>query len=187
MSNSGALIQLSCVVPDQSNQCSFKKMGRQQNRCSPKLWICQYVSVFEISSLLRVFFPDTALKISTGKQEFTMLAHPLGHQMFRCFHQMQICLLTQTDLFLVASSLCRIGLRGPDTVQFYQLQLNTQFNNWKAFSRLNARIQVFACHSLCIWLWEDQISVWTHHFLTKTQKRRRVKQCCAVCASLETS
>ena len=48
------------------------------------------------------------------KVEFTRLAHSLG-QMFRCFSEIQS--LMQSDLYLVASSLFRIGLRLPSNTR----------------------------------------------------------------------
>ena len=60
----------------------------------------------------------------------------------------------------------------PGTVQFDRLQLWIHDSTIEGFSRLNLRIQVFPCLSLCIWFSEDCRSVWIHHRLTNTQSRR---------------
>ena len=115
LSSSEASIQIS--------QCGYRseppvpsrpssRPGRQQRCCPRRLRPSQHVS-----GRLGLPHQISRCTFQRDKVEFAKLTHSLG-LMFRCFSKIQYCWakyesLVQADLFLVASSLCRSGLRLP--------------------------------------------------------------------------
>ena len=94
--------------------CPSSRLESPQKRCPRRLWSSQHVSVCDISALLRVFPTRYRATRFNEKIEFTNIWS-------KCFAVSAICnrswarsdSLMQADLYRVASSFIRIGLRLP--------------------------------------------------------------------------
>ena len=104
-------------------------LSHQSSRALTRDWVASKIAVHEDCDLVNMFLSSISQRcfglshqiprcmFQRDKVEFTRLAHSLG-RMFRCFATLNLSwakyeCLTQTDLYRVASSVFRIGLRLP--------------------------------------------------------------------------